>query len=240
MVEAVLTLPLIVFLILGTLQLFLMLQARLLTQYAAYRAVRAGSLNRGSCRAMMHSAIVNLLPTLERTDDPKSLADAFIEHSNNRHSHNGYTGHMVEIVREGPLPDMVRSLGSQEDLEFDLPSQGPPRTLEIRLLYWYYMKLPFANWTMSKLFLAHYGLRSFSGYSPLMPLKKDAWQQGANQGQLDMRPWPGGNVGATMRGAANGGHYVFPIIVTSAMRMMTPALKARFAKDACELNGTGP
>ena len=36
MVEAALSLPLVVFLVLGTLQLFLMLQARVLAQYAAH------------------------------------------------------------------------------------------------------------------------------------------------------------------------------------------------------------
>jgi len=39
-VEAALTLPLTVFLVLGTVQMFLLLQARLLTEYAAFRAVR--------------------------------------------------------------------------------------------------------------------------------------------------------------------------------------------------------
>ncbi len=43
LVEAALTLPLTVFLILGTLQLFLLLQARTLTEYAAFLAVRKGS-----------------------------------------------------------------------------------------------------------------------------------------------------------------------------------------------------
>ena len=44
LVESALTLPLLVFMVLGTLQLFMMLHARIMTQYAAYKAVRAGSL----------------------------------------------------------------------------------------------------------------------------------------------------------------------------------------------------
>ena len=41
--ETALTLPLTLFLMLGTLQLFLMLQARVLTEYAVFRAVRVGT-----------------------------------------------------------------------------------------------------------------------------------------------------------------------------------------------------
>ena len=43
-VETALTMPLLIFLVLGTTQLFRLLQARILAQVAAYRAVRAGSL----------------------------------------------------------------------------------------------------------------------------------------------------------------------------------------------------
>src|SRR5690348_1196855 len=62
-VEAALTLPLMVFLFLGILQLFLMLQARIMAEYAAFRATRAGSVRHGSCEAMTDAAILALLPT---------------------------------------------------------------------------------------------------------------------------------------------------------------------------------
>ncbi|HLM44600.1 MAG TPA: TadE family protein, partial [Myxococcaceae bacterium] len=57
-VESALTLPLTVFLMLGTLQLFLMLQGRIMAEYAAFRAVRAGSVRHGDCQAMTHAAIL--------------------------------------------------------------------------------------------------------------------------------------------------------------------------------------
>ena len=62
-IESALTLPLVVFLFLGMLQLFLLLQGRILAQYALARAARAGSLNHGSCRAMEQAAIAALLPS---------------------------------------------------------------------------------------------------------------------------------------------------------------------------------
>lgn len=62
MVETAITMPLFVFLILGTIQLALMHQARLLTKYAAYKAVRAGSLSYGRVAEMEAAALNVLLP----------------------------------------------------------------------------------------------------------------------------------------------------------------------------------
>src|SRR4051794_8341560 len=90
LVEAVLTLPLTVFLILGSIQLFLMQQARLMAEYAAMRAVRAGSVNFGDCRSMTHAAIGAVLPTFARTNTPSDLARAFARRANN--DYGGTTG----------------------------------------------------------------------------------------------------------------------------------------------------
>src|SRR5687767_15741362 len=68
-VETALTMPMVLFVLLGTLQLFMMLQARLMAEYAAYRAVRAGSTHQGDCRAMLQAAIGALLPTITATVD---------------------------------------------------------------------------------------------------------------------------------------------------------------------------
>lgn len=63
-VETAITMPLVVFMMLGTLQLFMLLQGRLMAEHAAFKAVRAGSVNSGSCVAMTHAAIAALLPSL--------------------------------------------------------------------------------------------------------------------------------------------------------------------------------
>ena len=139
-VEAALTLPLVVFLVLGTLQLFLMLQARILAQVAAYRAVRAGSLNHGNCLPMMHSALVTMLPTVARTDNGERLADAF---SPRRHNHfwvrgstgARFNGPMVGIVRESPEAAWAQGVDGGVDLLFGQPTDNGgalrQRTLEI-------------------------------------------------------------------------------------------------------------
>ncbi|NOK39246.1 pilus assembly protein [Corallococcus exercitus] len=61
-VETAIVLPLFVFMLLGILQLGLMHQARLLTKYAAYKAVRAGSLHNADIPTMEKAALAVLLP----------------------------------------------------------------------------------------------------------------------------------------------------------------------------------
>ncbi|RKH50870.1 pilus assembly protein [Corallococcus sp. AB049A] len=65
-VETAIVLPLFVFLILGTLQLGLMHQARLMAKYAAYKAVRAGALHNADVKKMERAALAVLLPMISR------------------------------------------------------------------------------------------------------------------------------------------------------------------------------
>lgn len=65
-VETAIIMPVFVFLILGLLQLGLMHHARVMAKYAAYKAVRAGSVNRGEKDAMTKAALAVMLPVLGR------------------------------------------------------------------------------------------------------------------------------------------------------------------------------
>lgn len=73
-VESALVLPLMVFLALGLIQLTLMQQAKLMTEYAAYCAARSGIVWNGNNERMHDAAIIALLPTMGRTDDLPKLA----------------------------------------------------------------------------------------------------------------------------------------------------------------------
>ncbi|MDY7231245.1 TadE/TadG family type IV pilus assembly protein [Hyalangium rubrum] len=68
-VEAALTMPLFVFLILGILQLGLTSQARVMAKYAAYRAARVGALNHADPEAIEAAAILHLMPVLVGNDE---------------------------------------------------------------------------------------------------------------------------------------------------------------------------
>lgn len=65
-VEAAIIMPVFVFLILGLLQMGLMHQARVMTKYAAYKAVRTGALRRGEPDPMKRAALAVMLPMLGR------------------------------------------------------------------------------------------------------------------------------------------------------------------------------
>jgi TadE-like protein len=232
MVEAALTLPLTVFLLLGTLQLFLLLQARALTEYAAFRAVRTGSVKYGDCEAMTHSALAVLLPSFARTDSPGALGTAFRNHRDNRYDprhDSGHSGAIVWIARERPLPGEIRQ---DEEESFDDPARYSGVTdvmrLEARLVFWFPLRIPFADWVLGRMFLAHLGLREYSSTDPLQPTHQARWS-GRLATSLDLA------IREEMLERASRQEYVFPLQASYAMRMMTPARPRYFEKQNCPL-----
>ncbi|WP_191264242.1 TadE family protein [Comamonas sp. JC664] len=80
-VEAAMIMPLTVFMTLGIIQLTMMQHAKLMTEYAAYQAARAGIVWNGNNERMHDAAIVALLPTMGRTDDIVELGKTFAIHT---------------------------------------------------------------------------------------------------------------------------------------------------------------
>jgi hypothetical protein len=223
LVESALTLPLTLFLVLGTLQLFLILQGRVMAQYAATRATRAGSLKHGSCDAMRDTSIAALLPTFTRSRTPLEVAEGYRVRRNGRYVPSLDLGHdesIVWLIRESP-----RRVLPYEEEEFDLAS-GRPRTLGLRLVFWYPMKIPFANWVINTITRATFRLGNLAGANPLMTAQRTSdWS-----GQETLNP----QVGAELVRRAAVAHYVMPIQVTSSMRMMTPARQKNFVTPECD------
>jgi hypothetical protein len=245
-VEAALTLPLLVFLILGTLQLFMMLQGRIMAEYAAFQAVRAGSRQHGDCKPMIHAALAGLLPTVEPFLKPgggtaaNKLADAWsVRLGSDPRSRpsprylpgrdSGHDGPIFWLVREYPR---AGSVPSPEDINFDNPSgdgSGAKR-LEVRLIYWYRLRIPFADWVISRMLLAHLGLQDYNYVNPLMVTDKQAgWKKS---------PEPVVNLDVLVQNELQekvlSGKYVYPIQATYGMRMMTPARKEFFEQQNCD------
>jgi hypothetical protein len=231
MVEAALTLPLTVFLVLGTLQFFLLLQARLLTEYAAFRAVRTGSVKHGDCEAMTHAAIAALLPAFSRTDSARALGESFYAHRENLYQpgrDSGHSGAIVWISRERPLRAELRE---DEDESFDDPARYTRMAdvvrLEARLVFWYPMRIPFANWVLGRMILAHLGLRPYTGHvNPLMPTQVASWTR---QTAFSLEE----ELGKEMLRRAERKEYVFPLQASSTMRMMTPPRLQLFQTQHC-------
>ncbi|WP_224247847.1 TadE/TadG family type IV pilus assembly protein [Hyalangium gracile] len=236
-VEAAISLPLTLFLFLGTLQLFLLLQAQALTGYAAFRAVRTGSVKYGDCEAMTHAAIASLLPSFARTDSAVALGTSFRLHRENRFTpaaDSGHSGSIVWIARERPLASEIRA---DEERSFDDPARYSSVTdvtrLEARLVFWYPMRVPFANWVLSRMFLAQLGLRDFVAVDPLVPAHDARW--GATR-PVTLEA----SIREEMLRRADRRQYAFPLQATYAMRMMTPPRPRFFATQNCPFPSEAP
>ncbi len=162
-VESAIVLPLFVFLILGTLQLGLMHQARLITKYAAYKAVRAGALNNGQKKVMERAALAVLLPVISRDAGGGEFIKTINNASDFQSKWNwpGVKGNSmmdasgipyVEVTTCGPSTKEV----SGTEIDFDDPRFGASMTwkdshrtkLRIQLTFNYRMPIPFANWVI--------------------------------------------------------------------------------------------
>jgi len=69
LVEAAIVLPIIIFLILGAVQIMLLQHARVMSEYAAYNAARAGIVHNANPDVMRNAALLASLPIYQRTDD---------------------------------------------------------------------------------------------------------------------------------------------------------------------------
>lgn len=162
MVETAIIMPMYVFLVLGLLQLGLMHQARLLTKYAAYKAVRTGALNNANVDAMESQALSTLLPMLSRSvegdaqsitavESPVDYGFKYGEHMIN------FKGIMkqVEVMICGPLSE---DMDGKKELDFDDPAvasagqdseqawRDSQRTkLRVQVTFNYTLPIPFAD-----------------------------------------------------------------------------------------------
>ena len=240
LVESALTLPLVVFLAFGTIQLSLMLQARALAHYAAFIAVRTGSVNYADCDRMTHAAIAALIPAIRSFLGPSTpgsagdkLAAEFGPRKNNKYSmaRDQINGDVIWIYREQPLKTVVDSMPNSEDTDFDVPGRPPapgsPSRLEVRLIFWYPLRIPFADWVMSRIFLAHFGLAAYTAQNPLLLTQKANWTSGTSY-------TPGADIATELYNRVYlMRQYVFPIEATYTMRMMTPVKKSKYLTQNC-------
>ncbi|MBK7858357.1 MAG: pilus assembly protein [Archangiaceae bacterium] len=191
--------PLMVFFALGLVQLAMVQQARLMTEYAGYCAARAGIVWNGSNERMHDAAVIALLPTLGKTSDRAALGSTWQYHQGldrlmqplpwgaARAQVNGQslTG-MIRIDTISPQGGAAAGVWNQvngagwEELDFDGPETFPESSdldshvqrffdlqgqepgqdafrkatlLQIRLRYFYEMRVPFVN---QVIFLAWY------------------------------------------------------------------------------------
>jgi hypothetical protein len=158
--ETALTLPLFVGAALAVVQLALVQQARVMTEYAAFCAARAGIVWNGSGERMRDAAILTLLPTLGRTRDAQELSLARERFDAEE------AARAVRLVTVKVEPSAAREKAGWQELSFDEhrpqwtdsragPSVGPPgeTLLAVRLRYLYELRVPFADQLIYSAFL---------------------------------------------------------------------------------------
>ena len=233
-VETAIVMPLMVFLVLAIIQFNLMWQAKLLTKYAAFQAVRAGSLHNGKRWPMQKAALAVVLPTIgDRTGlgavQPTSDAGAFT---------TKYLGVAATPVLNNMLPGVpiidlkicsptsgsIRAadkLGADE-IDIDDPiasslggtgsgSQTDVHNfrrgrLSIQVVYNYRMPIPFANQVIHRIWMGQ-------ELTSTLRLKPDSPLPAIPNSNLTQFP--------IIAGAAMAGTYIIPIRSEYSMRMQS-------------------
>ncbi|RKG86558.1 TadE/TadG family type IV pilus assembly protein [Corallococcus terminator] len=161
-VETAIVLPMFVFLILGTLQLGMMHQARLMTKYAAYKAVRAGALHNANVKEMERAAIAVLLPlissstggggeTIKAIESATDFQMKYVWASKNTMM-DAPGMKYADVTICGPLRNEMGATSGE--LDFDNPSritstgdwaQSQRSKLRIQVTFNYRLPIPFAD-----------------------------------------------------------------------------------------------
>jgi len=235
-VESAIVLPLMTFLILGTIQLTMMQQARLMTEYAAFQACRAGIVWNADKDQMKKAAMIALLPTVGRTDSTTEFAKTWAKMKLALEAGNllgavlgglpGGIGHAADII---DIETLSPSGLSGPEVDFDKVGDDTVRDqtrLTIKLTYLYLMRIPFANWVIHDAWsAAHAGIR-YTG--PIDRPMIGTQQRNANVARAAAAAKEAlkGDFRSAARFAligvlANNGYYLIPLEATYTMRMQS-------------------
>ncbi len=169
-VETAVVLPVAVFLLLGLIQLGLLHQARIMAEYAAYRAARVGAVYNMDMDKMEAAAVAAMLPilsydnggaeVLSRTDTAPNWARKYLRPGFKTNRMLDIQGmKYAEIIVCGPLKKDVQSLTytaeGKQYVPFDNPEvaggSGDKTKLRVELTLNYRLIIPFADWVIFRM-----------------------------------------------------------------------------------------
>lgn len=231
-VEAAIVLPAMIFLVLTILQMTMVQHARIMTDYAAYCAARAGIVFNGDTAAMERAAALALMPTIGRTDTfDNMVATATVGLPAERVSRAAFALPLVRVRTLAPTGGVFASMGRHLnglEIDFDdVRSQAAQANiLQVQVEYLYRMPIPFANQILQNIFFAQrlntlQYWRGMNMATPELQGGMDAQQAARGQyaatGDMDAA----GLVAAAAVGQGRGGGYFFPLKATYSMRMQS-------------------
>jgi hypothetical protein len=168
-VESALTIPMMVFTMLGIVQLSLAYHARILAEYAAFKTARSGSVYRADCGRMKKAALAALAPSMSHTHQTNpNMLMLFLE---TQGANDGNTATWKDTkgvtggggtTTSGPIVWVDYKL-ENVDQDFDKllePGSTEVPRIRVKLAYFFQYRIPFANWVMVRFWLARQGLLS--------------------------------------------------------------------------------
>jgi hypothetical protein len=173
-VEAALVLPLTVALILCAIQITQVQQARVLVEYAAFNAARAGVVQNGNAGSdgasgpMHDAAALSLLASHGRTDGLGALARTWADFRAREAVLSAAHLPLVQVRVLNPRRSDFQRLGQHlhgEEIDFDdvRPQAIDATLLSVNVRYLYELRVPFANQLLHSLWLAARRLRGAGG-----------------------------------------------------------------------------
>jgi len=244
-VEQAIILPMMVFLVLGIVQLTMIQQARIATEYAAYNAARAGIVYNGDKDMMTRAAFISLIPTMGRSDTWSAWFQTALIASIKQAASSvidgldlpGLSGvQMVDVeILEPSDASIFDSGGSHLDkkqLDFDdyRTNVAEANLLSVQVRYYYEMRIPFANWMIQSMWLAQRAeiLENFVGIN----FANQEYGFGTGMGSIStgisadtMARIQGmtddDQMVVNVSAAGFAGYYFFPIKTSQSMRMQS-------------------
>ena len=221
MVETALTMPMMIFTLLAIVQMTAAHHARILAEYAAFKAVRSGSVYRAECDCMLKAGLVALVPSIMEPADTRRPGERpTLRTGANYRTMFENTASYAErnqTAKGTPILWLGYKLENDSGLkDFDeqLESGKTPWILRVKLTYFYQLRIPFANYVMTRFWIA-----SQTGGS---------WGNSANTDVINFAKKPGRLTGTNsselideVEQALKVREYVMPIVSSWSMRMMS-------------------
>jgi hypothetical protein len=227
--ETALILPLQLFTLLGAIQMSMAYQARLVTEYAAYKTARAASLYRLDCGHMTNAALMALVPTISGHFPPgmvttpqaryTALAAAVLGAGNRPPNNPPGAGTPLTVI-DWRLTD------SRPEFDTQLDPGDRPMKVHLRLAYFYEYRVPFANWVLSHFWLqTENGVQLTQGIDPILAVH--------NVRDEPLTPSLDPTLTTIAQTAISNQYFTVPIVATFSLRMMSDPLPGRGTSGRC-------
>ncbi len=223
-VETAIVTPLMVFFILGTIQLTLMHQASLMLEYAAFNAARSGAVWNMDRDRMNRAAVISLLPTMRPVRNFVDVGVGYLTAEVKSQVTEALLG--VRLINVDVISPKKADFARKPEIEFDSGNRQKTQ-LTIRVVYFYELQIPFANVLLFESYWASLVAQNLRGADPSLgfidkkKLRRSRWTfpdvsksckyNGINNDTMVL-----------LRLAATGAHRYFqPLVTTYTIRMQS-------------------